>query len=335
MRKLLWLALVAAGLWGGYWVVGATALERQTAAFFDEAAANGLVASRDDISVAGFPNRFDLTVSGVDFANPATGFGWKAPFVQLLTMTWKPWHIIAALPNDQILVTPDQSVTVTSDRMMASLHLHPASTLGLYETRLEAAKLGLTSDRGWAVGVEKLFASTLEDATNPNIQRLGITVDNLSPDAAVLAALAATDLPALIETLHLDASASFSAPIALNAPGVQPLLMAVDIKDARIIWGALKLTATGALTAGPDGVAAGTITIRIDGWRRLPAVIAALGWISPDMAPNIERGLEVMAKAGPDPDVLELLLVCADGRMSLGPFPLGPAPQFFGTANGV
>ena len=335
MRKILWLALVAAGLWGGYWFVGATALERQTAAFFDGAAANGMVASRDDISVAGFPNRFDLTVSGVDITDPATGFGWKAPFVQLLTMTWKPWHIIAALPNEQVIITPDQSVTVTSDRLRASLHLHPTSTLGLYETRVEGAKLRLTADQGWTVGVEKLFASTREDSANPNIQRLGITVDNLSPDAAVLAALATTNLPAMIETLHLDASARFSAPIALNAPDVQPLLMAVDIKDARIIWGALKLTATGTLTAGPDGVAAGTITIRIDGWRQFPAVIAALGWISPEMAPNIERGLDVMAKAGPNPDVLELLLVCAEGRISLGPFPLGPAPQFFGMTNGV
>jgi len=224
---------------------------------------------------------------------------------------------------------------MTSDRMMASLHLHPTSALGLYETRFEVSTLGLTSDQGWTVAAEKLFASTLEDASNPSVQRLGITVDNLSPDTALLAALATTDLPAMIETLHLDASARFSAPIALNAPDVQPVLMAVDFKDARIIWGALKLTATGALTAGPDGVAAGTITIRIDGWRRFPAVIAALGWISPEMAPNIERGLEVMAKAGPDPEVLELLLVCAEGRMSLGPFPLGPAPQFFGAANGV
>ena len=335
MRKLFWLALVAAGLWGGYWFVGAATLERQTAAFFDSAAANGLVARRDTISVAGFPNRFDLTIDGVDIAGPATGFGWKAPFVQLLTMTWKPWHIIAAFPTEQVISTPDQSVTITSDRLMASLHLHPQTTLGLYETRLEGTNLGFASDLGWSIGVEKLFASTLEDAANPNLQRLGVTVDNVAPDAKILAALTTTDLPGLIETLHLDATATFAAPVQLAAPDVQPRLLAVDVKDARIIWGALKLTAAGNLTAGPDGVAAGIITIRVDGWRRLPAVIAALGLIGPDMAPNIERGLEVMAKAGPDPEILELLLVCKDGRMSFGPFPLGPAPQFFGVASGA
>lgn len=333
MRKLLALALALAGLWGGYWFLGANTLKTQTAAFFDGAAANGLVAQREAISVAGFPNRFDLTVDGVDIANPATGFGWKAPFVQALTMTWKPWHIIAAFPNDQVIITPDQSVTVASDRMMASLHLHPTSTLGLYETRLETANLRLTSDLGWAIGVEKLFASTLEDQTNPVVQRLGLTVSALSPDVAVMAALSATDLPGVVETLHLDATASFTAPIQLNPSDVHPLLTALDIADARIIWGGLKLTAAGVLTARPDGVADGTITIRVEGWRRLPAVMAAMGWVSPEMAPNIERGLEVMAKAGPNPEILELLLVCADGRISLGPFPLGPAPQFFSVAN--
>ncbi len=335
MRKLLWVVLAVAALWGGYWFVGANTLDRQTAAWFDAAAINGLVATHDSISVAGFPNRFDLTVEGVNIADPVSGWGWKAPFFQLLTMTWKPWHIIAALPHDQVIVTPDQSITITTDRLMASLQMHPRAGLGLYETRLEGAKLGLTSDLGWTVAVEKLFASTLEDATNPNLQRIGLTLDNLSPDPAVMAALATTDLPALIETMHLDTTARFTAPILMSAGEVPPLLTALDVKDARIIWGALSLTAAGGLTAGSDGVAAGTITIRIDGWRRLPAVIAAMGWISPQMAPNIERGLEVMAKAGPDPDILEVLLVCADGRMSLGPFPLGPAPQFFTVAKGA
>lgn len=335
MRKLLWLALVAAGLWGGYWFIGATSLERQTKAFFNGAAANGLDARYDTIAVAGFPNRFDLTVEGVEIADPATGFGWKAPFVQLLTMTWKPWHIIAALPNDQIIITPYQTVSITSDRLMASVQVHPTTNLGLYETRLEGSDLGFASDLGWTVAVEKLFASTLENPANRNVQRLGVKLDNLSPDAAMLTKLAGTDLPALIETVHLDVSVTFTSPIQINPATARPQLSAVDVTDARVIWGGLKLTASGALTAGPDGVAVGTVKIRIAGWRRLPAVIAAMGLVGPQMAPNIERGLEVMAKAGPDPEVLELLLVCADGRISLGPFPLGPAPQFFGVADGV
>lgn len=335
MRKLLWVVLAAAVVWGGYWFVGSTILERQTAAWFDASAQSGLQASRQSISVAGFPNRFDMTIEGMEIADPVTGWGWKAPFVQLLTMTWKPWHIIAALPTEQVIITPDQHITITSDRLMASLQLQPSSDLGLYETRLDGTGLIFTSDQSWRVGVEKIFASTLQDAENPNKQRLGLTLSNLSPDKAVLAALGAADLPAVIEAVHLDAAALFSTPIRLNAPDVQPLLSALDIKDARLLWGGLKVTATGLLTAEPDGAATGKITIRINGWRRLPAVVAALGLISPQMAPNIERGLEVMAKAGPDPDVLELILLCADGRMSLGPFPLGPAPQFFTLANGA
>lgn len=335
MRKLLWLALIIAGLWGGYWFVGASTIERQTAAVFDSAAANGLVASRDSISVAGFPNRFDLTVEGVDIVDPATGFGWNAPFVQLLAMTWKPWHIIAAFPHDQQIITPDQTFTVMSDRLMASLQMHPNGTLGLYETRLDGTKLSLSSDLGWSVGIEKMFASTLENAEDPKVQRLGLTADAISPDAAILANLSETDLPATVETLHLDASARFNAPIQVTPPETPPLLLALDIADMRLIWGALKITANGGFVAGDDGVAVGKIAIHIEGWRRFPAVLAAFGAISPQMAPSIERGLEVMANAGPDPDILELLLISEGGRLSLGPFPLGPAPHFFGPQNGA
>jgi Uncharacterized protein conserved in bacteria (DUF2125) len=37
--------------------------------------------------------------------------------------------------------------------------------------------------------------------------------------------------------------------------------------------------------------------------------------------------LAALAQQGPNPNVLALPLTMADGWMTLGPFPLGPAPQ--------
>jgi hypothetical protein len=34
-----------------------------------------------------------------------------------------------------------------------------------------------------------------------------------------------------------------------------------------------------------------------------------------------------MAAGSTDPDLLEVVLKCAQGRMMLGPLPLGPAPR--------
>ena len=88
-----------------------------------------------------------------------------------------------------------------------------------------------------------------------------------------------------------------------------------------------QFTASGALTARSDGIAEGEIALRVEGWRRLPPVLVALGLVKPDIAPTVERMLEVIAAQSPDLDVINITLSCQDGRMSLGPLPLGPAPR--------
>lgn len=325
MRALLWIVLTAAGVWGGYWWVGSSAVERGVTAWFDQAAQSGLVAQNDSVTVRGFPNRFDLTVEGLDLSDPATGLGWKAPFVQVFSMSWKPWHLIAALSPGQVIVLPDQSVTLDGLGMKGSVQLHPDANLGLYETRFEAADVSVASDLGWTLSAAKAFGSTLE--LGPQSHRLGLSVQGLTPDAAFLGALTGSDLPGVIETLHLDATAQFTAPLDRMAQQSQPRLTDLTLADARLIWGALQITAEGDLRAGPDGLAVGEVAIKVAGWRRLPGVIAALGVVDPQMAPAMERALGVMAQAGADPEVLQMVLRCAAGQMSLGPFPLGPAPR--------
>ena len=325
MRALLWIVLAAAGVWGGYWWVGSGAIEREVNAWFAQQAQAGMVAQNDSVIVRGFPNRFDLTVEGLSLADPATGLGWKAPFVQVFSMTWKPWHLIAAMSPGQKIVLPGQTITIDGTGMKASLELHPNTQLGLYEARLEAADLTVSSDLGWKIAAKQLFGSTLETA--PTAHRLGLSVKNLTPDATFLAALADTDLPSVIETLHLDATAHLSAPLDRSAPQTHPHLTELTVADLRLIWGALQMTAEGRLKAAPDGLAEGEIAIKVLGWRRLPVVLGALGIVDPQMAPGLERALEVMAESSADPEVLLLVLKCTGGRMSLGPFPLGPAPR--------
>ena len=101
MRALVWVVIAVAVTWGGYWFVGARALETGAQAWFQAQTEAGLVAERSDLSVSGFPNRFDLTVTDLRLADPDAGFGWTAPFVQILSLSYKPWHIIAAFANQQ------------------------------------------------------------------------------------------------------------------------------------------------------------------------------------------------------------------------------------------
>ena len=325
MRVILWVCLALGVLWGGYWFVGSRAVDQGLTQWFADTAANGATATNDGISVAGFPNRFDLTVTNPHLADPVSGWGWQAPFAQVFSMTWKPWHLITALPNDQEIDAPGQKILLHSSQMKGSLRMHPSTNLTLAETVIEAQDIAATSDQGWQLGAKSVILALAEDPTQKNAQRLGLEVTDLVPDASLTALM--PNLGAVVEALHLDATLLLTAPIDRNIAETQPKLVGIDLQDFHMAWGTLKITAKGRIVRADTGFAEGKIDLRVEDWREIPKLIVALGLIEPGMGQSITRAMEVLAKTGPNPDVLTLPLDFKSGRMSLGPLPLGPAPM--------
>lgn len=335
MRKLIVLLLLGSGLWSGYWFVGSNAIEKGANQWFADAAAQGLVAEKTALSVQGFPNRFDLTVEGVRLADPSSGIGWQGASFKLFAMTWKPWHIIAGLPPEQVVTLPDQVLTITSQDLMASLRAQMSTDLPLAETRLSAQSLTLASDLGWTLGLGE-FTIGLRAAPDfgPSAYDFGFDLAPLTPDLGFLAAVKAvtipdlppSDLPDTVKTLSASILLTFSAPLDRHIGDSNPRLTRVDIDNLSLIWGPLGVSATGAIEADANGFAAGKITVKVTNWNRLPAVLVAAGAIKPDFAPTVVKGMQALAAQSPDHDILSLTLTMADGWMNFGPFPLGPAP---------
>ena len=335
MRKLLFLLIAAAALWSGYWFVGSTAVREGVVTWFADASRQGLTAENTGVTVAGFPNRFDLTIDGPKLSDPASGAGWQAPFVQVFAMTWKPWHVIAALPPEQVVTLPDQVLTVGSQGLMASLRAKPSTDLPLAEVRLAGSSLSLASDRGWTLALgEFTLGLRADDALGPAGYELGFDLAPLTPDPGFLAAAKAvtipdlppSDLPGVIDALWGSIYLTFSAPLDRNAGAAQPYLRRVEINQFNLTWGALAASASGVVEADGNGYAAGRVTVDITNWDRLPALLVAAGLVTPEVAPTIARGMQALAAQSADLKVLSLSLVMEDGRMSFGPFPLGPAP---------
>ena len=324
MRGLLWIGVVLAVLWGGYWVVGSTAVERGAAQWFDDQNATGMVAKRDGISVSGFPSRFDLTITSPELADPVTGWRWTAPFVQVLSMTWKPWHVIAALPREQHLQVAGQKIDLTSAKIAASVRVTPSTDLTLQEVVIEGHDILATSDAGWKVATRSLVLAVARDPVRPLDQRVGLQIADLVP-APELAALV-PDLGDTISVVHLDATMTLSAALDRHMAETRPQLTRLSVGDFHLNWGSLAIAATGQIDRGPDGLATGQIDFRVRNWRQIPALMVAAGFIRPEMGETLTRGLQELANSGTDPDVLELPLTLADGWMHLGPLPLGPAP---------
>ena len=244
------------------------------------------------------------------------------------SLTYKPWHIIAALPPEQQFQTPGQAITLTSSRLQASLSVEPGTALSLNRVVLVGESLAARSSTGWRIEAASARIATRQALAAANAHEIGLEVTGLVPDPALMVALAGrSDLPAQIDIARFDAIARFTAPLDRFVGETRPTLAALDLHDGLIRWGDLVLSADGKLTVGPDGFLAGRIDLRLENWRKavLPAV--ALGLITPQVAPTIERAMELLAGQSPNPEVLELPLTFAAGLISLGPLPLGPAPR--------
>lgn len=324
MRLLLWISIFLAAIWSGYWYIGQSAFERGAEAFFQQAQSQGLVAQNNGLSIHGYPNRFDLTVTEPKIGDPRRGLEWSGPFIQILTLSYTPWHVIAAFPPTQVVTTPLEDITITSDKLQASVVVSPTPDLPLVRTAFVGSKLAFASTRNWSVTAEEIRFATRADPSIANAHDIGLEVKSLTPDPTIAALM--PDLPATIALIRLDALASLSAPIDRHSGETRPTLTALSIKEGIFNWGALSVFAKGDLDV-VSGYPAGRITIRIEGWRNLVTLAVAVGAVQPDVSPTVERMLETMATSAGNPEVLELPLIFANGRMSLGPLPLGPAPR--------
>lgn len=329
MRALLVVVLVVSGLWAGYWFLGAQAMERGVTGWFAAQEGGPLEADHQGITVAGFPNRFDLTVTEPRLADPAAGIGWQAPFAQVFMMTWKPWHIIATLPTEQTLSLPGQDVALTSASFQASAVLVPGADLTLDRSALAVDTLTLTSSAGWDIAAATLRLGLRRAPDRATAQELALELTTLSPPAALATSLAAADLPERIDLLRIDSILGLSAPLDRHVGQTAPALQDITLREGLIRWGDLVLSASGSLTPAADGTPEGRIDLRVENWRKLVPLLLAAGVIQPTQSDAVTRALELLATQGGNPEVLPLPLTFQRGWMSLGPLPLGPAPQVF------
>lgn len=328
MRVLLVIVLVVSGLWGGYWFVGSRALDRTVEDWFASQTGNPLQAVHAGVEVQGFPNRFDLSIIEPRLRDEVAGLGWSAPFLQVYTMTWKPWHIIASFPQEQVATVAGQDVTITNTQLQASVVFVPGTDLALDRTTVVADGLALGVAGAWEISATSARFATRRTPDDATAQQIGAEITTLNLPAAFRMGLQGnSDLPEHIDQVRLDLRAELSAPIDRHVGVTRPEIEALVVREASVTWGDLLITGQGEIVPTPEGLADGRIEIRVDNWRKLVPVLVAAGIITPQVTETVTRAMELLAAQDGTPDVLDVPLVFQNGRMSLGPIPLGPAPK--------
>ncbi|MGR3365231.1 MAG: DUF2125 domain-containing protein [Maritimibacter harenae] len=322
------IVLIALG-WGGYWFIGATAMERVLAGWFDDRAAEGWTAEYDTLDTAGFPNRFDTTITGLNMADPETGIAWSAPQFQILSLSYRPTEVIAVLPGDQVFATREARHAISAESFRASAVLEPSIELPIQRSVIEIEDALIVDDAGKETGIAEAQVAMRETpGRQGHVYDFDVAASGIRPDPAFAEnARASGALSDTIDRLHVSATVRFDNPwdrLAIERARPQP--REIELTEVAMQWGALELDASGVLVLGADGVAEGTVDIEAQRWREMIEVARAAGAMSETMAGALSRAGDMLARVSGNPDRLDGTLRFENGRAFLGPIPIGPAP---------
>ncbi|MEL7149884.1 MAG: DUF2125 domain-containing protein [Pseudomonadota bacterium] len=326
MIRLIVILLVGALAWMIWWVAGHTAYERGLSAWIDQRRGEGWAADVGSLTTAGFPNRFDTTLTDLRLADPETGIAWRAPQVQILSLAYKPHQVITVLPEAHTFSTPLGTFEISHEDARASLFLKPETALGLDQAILimEDLQVELDDGRNTALSSGRFAAESVPAAENT--YRLGADIEALKPPTDIRQLLdPASVLPDTIENLRLDATASFDRPwdrFAVEEARPQPTR--IDLTNLSAEWGTVTFRAAGAVDVSPEGIPEGEVTIRAVEWRKMLDMAVASGVLPESAADPLERGLELIS--GPR-DTLDATIGFSGGFVRLGILPIAPAPR--------
>lgn len=338
MKRLLFLIVVSATLWSGYWLYGSSTTKAAFEAWFAERRAEGWAADFAALQVQGFPNRFDVTLSDVALADPGTGWAWDAPFFQLLALSYKPNHVIAVWPDLQNLATPQDRFTITQAEMQASLVLWPDAALAPDRIRLVAdtVQISASDGSGTAMSALRMAAERLgadgEAATTAPTQgetryRIALSAEGFAPDLGLRNRIdPAERLPRTLDALRADVTFGFDRPWdrrAVEDRRPQPRLISLRLAEAR--WGDLELKAAGDLEIDAEGDALGRITVKAQNWREILQMARASGELPEGLADTLEQALSLLAGRN---DAIDIPLDFRGGLIWIGPVPVSEGPRF-------
>jgi hypothetical protein len=328
MKRLLIAIVVLACVWAGFWLSASTGLKSGFATWFEDRRAQGWVAEYSDLSVKGFPNRVDTHLSDLQLADPRTGWAWEAPFFQLLALSYRPNHVIAVWPNEQLLATPTQKFDITSNSLKASVVLDAGTRLPLNRANLVADTLTLQDREGQTTTMTALRAAIQHDDEAPKAYRFAVETDDFAPPMSVRGLIGASDaLPRTFSALRAQFSVAFDAPWDLDAierQRPQPTRLDLTLAEAR--WGDLEIWLAGEADVDSAGAMTGKFTIKLRNWRDILRMAVNSGQIPQGLGEQMEKGLGLLSQLAGNPNTLDVPLDIRRNVAFLGPIPVGQLP---------
>ncbi|WP_118134161.1 DUF2125 domain-containing protein [Oceanicella sp. SM1341] len=331
LRTLLVVILLVALGWSGWWFFAAGAQQKAYEGWLEDRRSEGWLAEAGRISVTGFPFRFDTLVEDLSLAEPQEGWAWHAPEFQVMALAYRPNHIIAAWPGEQRISTPEQTVTVSGETLRGSVRFRPSTDLDLEGSTIEMDGVSARSSLGWEARLQHgvLAVRRAADGSAPeNSYDVSLEARRLEvPDMLRGLIEGQGVLAPLLDHVSLDTTLAFDSPWnRRSVEGRKPVLSAMALRKADILWGDLRFSARGRLRVNQLGQPEGELEITAQNWKRMLQTAVEAGLVPRDLYGTLEAGLGVVAMLSGDPDTLRAPLTFSGGQVRIGPVPLGETP---------
>lgn len=328
-RILLILILILTAGYSAYWWVGSSAQQSAMTAWLEARRADGWVADYESLDVRGYPSRFDTRIEDFTLADPQSRWAWSAPVFQILALSYQPNHIIAVWPPEQTVASPEERIEVTAGDMRASVKFEPNTALALDALTMDMDNVALVSNAGWTSSLDTAKFATRQTEGTQDAHDVWFEAQQMKP-ARILRNIVdpAGRLPEVFDRVKIDATLGFDAPWDRHAiEGRKPEFTQIALNDVTAVWGELAIEAAGTVTVDSLGYPSGKISVRARNWRQMLEVAVDSGLIPADLRSTLEGGLGLLARLSGNPDTIDVPLTFTNRVMTLGPIPIGRAPQ--------
>ncbi|MEW9919683.1 DUF2125 domain-containing protein [Marimonas sp. MJW-29] len=330
MRRLVWIVVVLAVLWCGWWWVSAQRLERGITDTLVALEAEGWRTELGGVAVSGFPGALEATVTNVALSDDLTGTGLAIDRFDLSAPAYWPGDMTLSVPDRPVvLIRPTGPLFLHPKDAAAVLSLHPGPSLELVTLSATSAGWALETPEGNVLSATELRFGLTQDAEARETYKIELAAASFVPGEVIRTAMALPDgWPQAFEAFWVDVRVTFDRPLDRRSLDERvPQLRQIAILEWDLAWGDLRATAEGAVQFDAGGVPQGEVLLRVERWRDILDRAATAGVVDAGQRVQVELVLNALANLGGSTETLNLPVAFRGGEMFLGPILLGPAPR--------
>lgn len=326
MRILFFGVFLAAALWSTYWLIGANIQETTATKWLEKQQNAGWITKSAAIKLRGFPNRFDTIISDLQITDPDSEWTWSVPEFQLLTLSYKPNHIIAAWPNNQTISTKNENFRIENTKMHASFKFLPNTELELDQFTATIDDITITSDTGFKSHADKIILAARKTEHAEFSYDIALDITGFTVFDEIDKIGISSEEPI---ALKVSTTAYFNEKLARVAIGTRTHhLKKLDINDVEAMWNGIKIHAEGSLEFDAMGYPTGNLNIHLNNWRDALVTLENTGKMTSEMVRDLKFGLGLFSHfSSGDSKNINIPLTFVNKIIKFGDFTVGDAPR--------